>query len=525
MASLARRPFHANHAPFEDRQDDPLAQILKPPPGESAEERARREQAAHEAHRVSLQIDESIQEDRKAYERRKKAVKVLLLGQAESGKSTTLKNFQLAFTPSHFRNERLAWRTIIQLNLIRSLKTLLEVLGEEMSSPTEAPPPPPPQPVLSEKARGKLPMGAPVPLGVVQNGTVHHSGKPPPTSTRSVRFSTQPQSQAPLTDVHRRARARLLPLLKIETELTAKLFPELASSLGPSGDGETAAPRTPGVKEVVVRAGNGWKDVLVKLQQENGNRNGRSLGDELGAALEASKDDIVSMWEDNAVKDMLRRRGVRLQDMPGFFLNDAARVSSTGYEPTDDDIVRARLRTLGVEEHRFAMESGASGQEWYIYDVGGNRSVRPHWIPYFDDVQAIIFLAPLAFNLMLEEDSKVNRLEDSIMLWREICQNQLLEGATLILFFNKMDILQATLASGVRVQKYVPSYGDQPNDVPHVVKYFRDKFRGYHKRLSPKPRPFFCHETSVIDTRATAVILVGVREGILRAHLHSVNVI
>lgn len=61
------------------------------------------------------------------------------IGQAESGKSTTLKStcffgfavlllvdwlsrpldFQLAFTPAHFRNERLAWRTIIQLNLIR----------------------------------------------------------------------------------------------------------------------------------------------------------------------------------------------------------------------------------------------------------------------------------------------------------------------------------------------------------------------------------------------------------------------
>lgn len=33
-----------------------------------------------------------------------------------------------------------------------------------------------------------------------------------------------------------------------------------------------------------------------------------------------------------------------------------------------------------------------------------------------------------------------------------------------------MDILQATLAAGIRVQKYVPSYGDQPNDVQHVVK-------------------------------------------------------
>lgn len=66
------------------------------------------------------------------------------------------------------------------------------------------------------------------------------------------------------------------------------------------------------------------------------------------------------------------------------------------------------------------------GSEWYIYDVGGSRNnvcvyllvprfpltalQRPMWIPYFDDVQAIIFLAPLAFNLMLEEDPKVNRL-------------------------------------------------------------------------------------------------------------------
>ena len=33
-----------------------------------------------------------------------------------------------------------------------------------------------------------------------------------------------------------------------------------------------------------------------------------------------------------------------------------------------------------------------------------------------------------------------------------------------------MDILQATLANGVKVQKFVPSYGDQPNDVMHVVK-------------------------------------------------------
>ena len=58
------------------------------------------------------------------------------------------------------------------------------------------------------------------------------------------------------------------------------------------------------------------------------------------------------------------------------FLNDAGRVAAINYEPSDglslpvscpfafplifpaDDIVRARVRTLGVEEHHFTMESG-----------------------------------------------------------------------------------------------------------------------------------------------------------------------
>lgn len=34
----------------------------------------------------------------------------------------------------------------------------------------------------------------------------------------------------------------------------------------------------------------------------------------------------------------------------------------------------------------------------------------------------------------------------------------------------QMDILQATLAANIRVVKYVPSYGEQPNDVQNVTK-------------------------------------------------------
>ncbi|KAI0919462.1 hypothetical protein AcW1_003298 [Taiwanofungus camphoratus] len=452
--------------------DDPLSKALQPPPDESPDDRALRLQQQQQAQAVSHAIDEDIQESKKAFDRRKKAIKILLLGQAESGKSTTLKNFQLAFSPSHFRNERAAWKTIIQLNLIRSIKRLLEVLQEEWEQSVHTP-----SPTARDKGKGV-------------------EGRSPPKP--AVRFST-----SPLTDNHRRIRMRLSPLLPIEEQLTKKLLPEANDK----------------VHDVCVRAGSGWKGALAAIsastsqERTHPSRPGTSDGrhkDDPTTVLAACKDDIVALWEDPIVRGILKKHNVRLQDMPGFFLNDAARIAALTYEPTDDDIVRARLRTLGVEEHRFTMESGAlPGSEWYIYDVGGSRSMRPHWIPYFDDVQAIIFLAPLAFNLMLEEDPKVNRLEDSISLWKEICGNTLLAKTTLILFLNKMDILQATLAAGIRVNKYVPSYGDQPNDVQHVTKYFRDKFRGYHKRLSPQARSFYWHETSVIDTRSTAAILVG----------------
>jgi guanine nucleotide-binding protein subunit alpha len=242
--------------------------------------------------------------------------------------------------------------------------------------------------------------------------------------------------------------------------------------------------------------------------------------------LAACRGDIVALWSDPVVKGVLAKHRVRLEETPGFFLNDAARITSVDYVPSDSDIVRARVRTVGVEEHKFFLNDGVNpSAEWYLYDVGGSRSIRPQWIPFFDDVNSIIFLAPLAYNQVLDEDRKVNRLEDSIHLWREVCANQLLAKAIIILFLNKMDILRQNLAAGIQVVKYVPSYGSAPNDVEHVVTYFRDKFRSYHRRLSPVKRPFICYETSAIDTHATSIMLLGVREGILRAHLQKSNVL
>ncbi len=87
----------------------------------------------------------------------------------------------------------------------------------------------------------------------------------------------------------------------------------------------------------------------------------------------------------------------------------------------------------------------------------------------------------------MAEDASVNRLvspcrilrnlntegllqADSFKLWKMICSNKLLAPVDLILFLNKMDILEANLDSGVQFSKYVPNYKDRPNEANHVSK-------------------------------------------------------
>lgn len=78
-------PANRNHS-----LSDPISAALLPPPNESVVEREKRLRAEEQAKKISDDIDEMLKVERNE-QRKKKPVKVLLLGQSESGKSTTLK--------------------------------------------------------------------------------------------------------------------------------------------------------------------------------------------------------------------------------------------------------------------------------------------------------------------------------------------------------------------------------------------------------------------------------------------------
>lgn len=79
-------------------------------------------------------------------------------------------------------------------------------------------------------------------------------------------------------------------------------------------------------------------------------------------------------------------------------------MSSKSYVPTDQDILRTRVKTTGITEVVFPVDT----LMYRIFDVGGQRSERRKWIHCFENLTGIIFMVSLSeYNQVLREDEEV----------------------------------------------------------------------------------------------------------------------
>lgn len=80
------------------------------------------------------------------------------------------------------------------------------------------------------------------------------------------------------------------------------------------------------------------------------------------------------------------------------------RISSPFYVPTEQDVLRTRIKTTGIVETNFIYKN----LNIKMMDVGGQRSERKKWIHCFEDVTAIIFCVALSeYDLFLIEDENM----------------------------------------------------------------------------------------------------------------------
>lgn len=85
----------------------------------------------------------------------------------------------------------------------------------------------------------------------------------------------------------------------------------------------------------------------------------------------------------------------------GSFCEDLERFFDKNYIPTDQDLLRSRLRTTGITETIFDL----SQLTYRMFDVGGQRSERKKWIHCFENVNCLLFLVAISgYDQCLVED-------------------------------------------------------------------------------------------------------------------------
>lgn len=196
----------------------------------------------------------------------------------------------------------------------------------------------------------------------------------------------------------------------------------------------------------------------------------------------AMADKIEALWNDPGIQTVFSRRDEFWNlDATPYYLNEVVRLAQDEYEPTDDDIVMARVRTTGI----VLTQVPDPPYNYQVVDVGGQRSERRKWIHCFDNVNAIIFLEGLSgYNQVLFEDNSVNRMHESLNLFDEVLKNPLFKDTPVFLFLNKKDLFEEMIPK-YPLSKCFPDYEGPAGEMKPALDFIQEKFLEIGKKRCP----------------------------------------
>ncbi|KAJ3325464.1 hypothetical protein HDV06_004323 [Boothiomyces sp. JEL0866] len=212
-------------------------------------------------------------------------------------------------------------------------------------------------------------------------------------------------------------------------------------------------------------------------------------------------------------------QGIRDNILTGIyhFLEGADKYLNESYIPNNDDILMLRTVTQHVSETIFTIKK----KTVRFFDVSGLIHHRKTWLSYFDDVQTVLFVMSLAsYDQFLAEDSTINMMVDSLVLFEQVINNPILSTPNFVLFFNKKDIYEKKIKI-VALNSFFPEYTDKPHSASKGVTFIKKKFLSQIKGK----KSIVCHITCATDTGSMQVVLETMLASILEGNLRDAGVI
>ncbi|KAH9389923.1 hypothetical protein TYRP_007472 [Tyrophagus putrescentiae] len=241
------------------------------------------------------------------------------------------------------------------------------------------------------------------------------------------------------------------------------------------------------------------------------------LDEEDGLLLPHLEFTLKTLWDDGGVKEaVLRGFEYELNDSCLYFFENMERLCGEKYVANTKDILKSRVRTIGVVETEFRIDNLVVR----MYDVGGQRSERRKWIQCFDDVCALLFVVAISeYDMTLVEDCDRNRLRESLQLFESICSNIFFRNTCTILFLNKLDLFRTKIRFTDRQLKYfIAEYNGPDFDSDLAALFIEQMFRKLAFAANSS-KALFTHFTTATDTPTIKNATATVVDIILRENL------
>lgn len=218
------------------------------------------------------------------------------------------------------------------------------------------------------------------------------------------------------------------------------------------------------------------------------------------------------LWVDKGVQECFSRSNeYQLNDSAKYFLDDLDRLGAKEYQPTEQDILRTRVKTTGIVEVHFSFKN----LNFKLFDVGGQRSERKKWIHCFEDVTAIIFCVAMSeYDQVLHEDETTNRMQESLKLFDSICNNKWFGDTSIILFLNKKDLFEEKILRSPLTICFPEYAGAQ--EYGEATAYIQAQFEAKNKSTT---KEIYCHMTCATDTQNVQFVFDAVTDVIIANNL------
>ncbi|OHS93185.1 Guanine nucleotide-binding protein alpha-1 subunit [Tritrichomonas foetus] len=175
--------------------------------------------------------------------------------------------------------------------------------------------------------------------------------------------------------------------------------------------------------------------------------------------------EIKAIWEDPIMKITFQNaNSIGLGDNAAFFLDNVERLASPNYLPTNEDLLKSRIRTTGISSLQFLINNKIKTE---LVDVGGQKCERAKWARCFQGVDYLLFVVSLSdFDQFMFEDDSIRRTQDSIDLFASIANSAIFGNKPIFLILNKKDVFEKKLKA--HPEQFKETYKDFTGDTSNV---------------------------------------------------------